>query len=716
MRGFARQIRRHSRVWGAWCSSSVGSRSEAGGRKRTLTSFRGSRSCDKRWFGLREFREHLGVSTAVAFLPDSFGSSANLPAILRAQGFEYYVMGRGTFADGTLPRGAFVWQSLGDSSVIAYNNPVSGGTNDAVKTVEDAAKLGDGWLVWFGLGDHGGGPTLESVAALEQYLRRPGAPKVVYSFIEPYLRSKPAPSTTRRGEIEGVFPGAYTNCYDIKRSTIDAERALIDCERYDVLAALCGVELPEPDLDELWRTLLLNQHHDTISATGLRGNIEAAIAQNRAVAVRASDASRVYLESVVDRIPHAPNVDMMLVVFNPLPHVVRTVAEYPLPVPLGHVPNISDSAGNAVPVQIVSERDPIRPGQSAPTCFAADLPPFGYAAYRVNGYTPIAATTLEKSPTSIESTALAVEIDAHSGLPSTLRDAHGSVVLARTRFAVFVDREDTWGSDGLSVYPEFGAFDLRSLQIVERGPVRTVVEGTYVFRASSLVTRMEVRAGERCVRFSIDADWNERFMRFALAFDAPGTSAFYDIPFGVVERPSAQTIAPGISFVARPRVQGGMLGIGSCGSHGFWASPTTMGVTLARSTPYSALDTPDFSVADLQDSGRRRLSVMIALCDDLAEMQRTADAFERTFPVLWNGVHDGNARQRAGYAVVPDRVTLASTRRTGGTIETRLHNQTASSIDAAGQIGPTPFDATLDPYGIRTLQLRGQRFNDASPV
>jgi alpha-mannosidase len=668
------------------------------------------------WFGLREFREHLGTGTSVAFLPDSFGSSANLPAILRAQGFRYYVMGRGAFADGPVLPGAFIWHSLGSSSVVTYNNPVSGGTNDAIKAVNDGAKLGNDFLVWFGLGDHGGGPTLESVAALNQYLKTPGAPRVTFSLIESYLRSINVPATSRRGEIEGVFPGAYTNGYDMKRSIIDAERALIDCERFDVLAALCGVGLPVPSLDEMWQTLLLNQHHDTISATGLRVNIDAAIEQNRSVAVAAFDASRVYLESIIDRIRHAPEDDAMLVVFNPLPHSVHTVIEYPLSVPPGHVPSILDGNGKPVPTQIVTERDPIYGGQSAPTSFAAELPPFGYAAYRISGAVPQVTVALETSPSRIESAGLAVELDERSGLPSGLRDAHGTVALARTRFAVFTDREDTWGSGGLSADTEFGSFDLQSLQVVERGPVRTLVQGTYAFRTSRLITRMEVRSGERAVRFSIDADWHEPFMRLGLAFGLPGESAYYDIPFGVIERPSAPSIAPGISFVARPRAQAGMIGIVTCGSHGFWASSTTMGVTLARSAAYSALDRVDYGVADLMDTGRRRVAVMIALCDDLAEMRRTADAFERVFPVLWNGVHDGTAPQRAGYAVVPDGVTLASTRRTAGTIETRLHNLTQTPLDAAGQIGPASFNAPLDSYGIRTLRLHGARFDDVSPV
>ena len=450
-----------------------------------------------------------------------------------------------------------------------------------------------------------------------------------------------------------------------------------------MLATLCGVGRPAPELDDLWETLLLNQHHDTISATGLRTNVEAAIAQNRSVAVRASDASRLYLESIVDRIPHDPTDEAMLVAFNPLPHAVQTTVEYPLSVPAGHVPKVVDAGGAAVAAQIIAQDDPIYRDQNAPTCFVADLPAFGYAAYRVKGFSLAAPATLETSPPRIETATLTVELDERSGLPWGLRDARGAIALMQPRFAVFSDREDTWGSAGLSTYPEFGSFDLRSLRVVERGPVRTVVQGTYEFRNSSLVTHLELRNGERAVRLSIDADWNERFMRFALAFEYPGERAYYDIPFGVVERASAQMITPGIAFVARPRKPSGMIGIVSCGSHGFWASTTTMGVTLARSTAYSFLDS-GYTVTELQDTGRRRLSLMVALCDDLPEIRRTADAFERAFPVLWNGVHDGSAAPRAGYVALPGSVTLAATRRVAGTIQARLHNLSEIPITPQG--------------------------------
>lgn len=659
------------------------------------------------FYGQREFQNHLGVKTSVAFLPDSFGSSANLPAILRASGFRYYVMGRGTF-DGTRPpRGAFLWHSLGDASIVTYDNPVSGGTNDAVKTVTEAAALQNDLLVWFGLGDHGGGPTIESLQALEAFLATPDAPAVNFTTMAAYLSAVPRPQTQRRGEIEGVFPGAYTNCYDLKRSMIDAERALIDCERFDVLAALCGIDDEPPALDDLWQTLLLNQHHDTISATGLKQNVALAIAQNRAIAERARTAAMPYLEQIVNRIAHSPQDEAVLVVFNPLPHPLKTAAIYPLRTPNGNVPLIYDADGTVVPAQFTAG-DGVFPGEGPPTIFAVELPAFGYATYRVNGSRPAGTGTIQPA-------AFTVRLDSASGLPSQLTDSKGSVDLANARFSVFSDRGDTWASDGLSAYPQFGYFDFHGTTELERGPVRRVHRATYTFRQSRLEALVEVRNDERAVRFTVDSHWNEPFMRMGFSFDYAGDSGIFDVPFGAVTRAASTAIQPGISFVARERRGGGLLALVSCGSHGFWASQTTLGVTLARSTAYSALDQADYRVTDLQDTGFRRLTFMLGFYDDLAELRRAADAFEREIPVYWNGTHDGSLPLTQGFAELPEGLTVSSLRREGASTEARLHNLVNAGVSGTGRIGSAEFNATIDPFGIRTYRTRGQRFEDVSP-
>lgn len=639
------------------------------------------------YFGQREFEQHLGVRTEVAFLPDSFGSSANLPAILRASGFRYYVMGRGTFDGEPPPRGAFLWHSLGDASIVTYNDPVNGGTNDAVKTVTSAAHLQDGLLVWFGLGDHGGGPTIESLQALQAFLATPAAPTVTFTEMDTYLRAVPRPQIERSGEIEGVFPGAYTNAPALKRSFIDAERALIDCERFDVLASFCGVERTQPELDDLWQTLLLNQHHDTISATGPRENIDLALAQNRSVAERAADVTLPILASIANRIENTPANDAMIVVFNPLPYPVRELIEYPISASPGNVPKLFDANGQPVTAQPAASAGAYYAERAPVTCFMADLPAFGYAAFHAMG------------TQSAKSLAAGDPLEA----------------LPAIRLAVFADHGDTWGSDGLDAGNVFGVFDQLSSSIVERGPVRSVLECTLRFRASHARMRIERRTGERITRYTIDLEWNEPFMRAALILDEPGSEALYDVPFGVVRRKASTSIQPGYSFVARERAAGGLLALVSCGNHGFWASDKSLGLTLVRSTPFSELGNVYVGPDDLQGIGTYRIAAAVAECDNVAALRQAGERFERSFPAIWNGVHDGAAPPAASFATLSPSVLMPSIRRVDAGVEIRIHNADGLAGHARLAVGGAAYDTNLDPFGIRTLQLRNGRIKDITP-
>ncbi len=664
------------------------------------------------YYGQREFHDHWGATATVSMLPDSFGSSANLPAILQAQGFRYHVTGRGAFANGPLPTGAFMWRSLGDASVIAYNNTVPGGTNDVVATVKAAAALDLGYapLAWFGLGDHGGGPTIDALRAFDTFLHDPQSPRTGFTRLDRYFAGLPAhPGPAVSGEIEGVFPGAFTNAYRIKRANIDAERALLDCETFDVLAALLHVDSPLPDLEELWHVMLLNQHHDTISGTTLRENLESAVDDDRAVENRAHAIAGSILQRIVDRIAHAPSDDAQIVAFNPLAAPVESVFSYPFRLAPGQMPIVLDANGSRVPVQPAFADGPLYDPIPPATLFPARLPALGYTSFRVTGYEPASQPPPAAVPASLQSDVLTVTLDPRSGLPSALAAAGLSASFGNVRFVTVTDTEDTWGSNGLAAAPIFGTFDVQSTRLLEAGPLRWIVRSMFAFRSSHITVTTEVRARERAVRMTIDATWNEPFMRLALETELPGNQARYDIPYGSVVRAASPAIQCGRSFVARA-VAGGIAGIVTCGNHGFWGATNGTGVTLLRNTPYSSLDRVDPGATGFVDAGDHRIQLALVLAHDEAELATFSDALARPFPVLWNGVHEGTLPAHISFARVDPAIHVSSLRRTDATIEARINSR--RDVRASGRLEVGPYAGTydIDPYGIRTLRVRNGQF------
>jgi alpha-mannosidase len=677
-------------------------------------------------YGNAEFSTSFGARSTVAFLPDSFGSSANLPAILRAQGFETFVVGRGTFPDGSaMPSGRFVWQGLGDAAIVAYNNPAPGGLDDAVATVHAALALNtaEPLLVWFGLGDHGGGPSRNALLALQAVLAAPNPPDVRFSRFDDYFAGKPLPTIVRRGELQHVFAGAYCNAAEIKRSNFDAQRALVDAEKFDVIAsALAGTEPLPPALDDAWRTLLLNQHHDTISGTAIRASLEAAAEGNRSAMTIARSSGVVSLERHVDRIDHRDPEDQMVAVFNPLSHPVRAPVSYAFDAGIVLTRSGDDAVvaanqllapdGSDVPIQLASS-DGELPGSLRRIAFVADVPAFGFAAFRFRRKRNQPAPLRAAAPLTLDNGQLRIAFDALTGQPASVVDAQtgARLLTSAIRLLAFADHADTWGDPAIAVAPadELGVFHAHHVERLERGRVRDIIRTWATFRDSTVIQDWVLCAGDRIVRTRVRASWYETRARLALSVPhgSDAKVATYDIPFGRIDRPLDDNVHPASSFVSIADNAGGVA-LMTAGSHGLWASARDLGATLLRSAPYASMSAAQTKLAadDAQDTGDHEIRAAIAFgVGDIRAVAREADAFAREFPVQWVGVHAGDLGSSVTVMDVDPAVSVASARRIDdGSPIIRIHDESGAAHTTWLSMGGKRWTGTIDAFGIVTLR------------
>ena len=115
-----------------------------------------------------------------------FGYPWTIPQILRGAGLDYFVTQKIRWNDSTeLPYNAFYWEGLDGSQVLTYNpyGYTHALTPDALvrQRVEDRERTGSSHqIVLYGVGDHGGGPTIEMLERAENLRRVPTFPAMMY--------------------------------------------------------------------------------------------------------------------------------------------------------------------------------------------------------------------------------------------------------------------------------------------------------------------------------------------------------------------------------------------------------------------------------------------------------------------------------------------------------------------------------------------------------
>ena len=221
------------------------------------------------------FREHFGAAPRVAYNFDSFGHSAGLPQLLVRSGYEMYLHMRPQAQDLPLPSDLYRWRGLEGSEILALRIVVGlyhTERDNMVSRLEEGAalalKLNRDVPVFWGIGDHGGGPTREDLQRIDDFVRRETRVKIVHSTTERLydaLKEPGCQAPVVEGELQRVFTGCYTSLARLKRQAVKSLAGLVQTET--LRAATWwqrNQDYPELAFDEAWRDHLFNDFHDIL--------------------------------------------------------------------------------------------------------------------------------------------------------------------------------------------------------------------------------------------------------------------------------------------------------------------------------------------------------------------------------------------------------------------------------------------------------------------
>jgi alpha-mannosidase len=538
--------------------------------------------------GQAAFQKIYGHTALIGWNPDSFGYNWQLPQIYKRSGIDYFVTQKMAWNDtNKLPLKLFWWEAPDGSKVLTYfPHDYANGNVDPNRLSKDLATASQqapgmkNLMDLFGVGDHGGGPTRTmldqglhwmepgKVGATEEFGTAlpwfrstekqvaPDSPTWNYISLAGGNTTLPAPPPgeisipTWKDELYLEYHrGVFTTQAAHKRNMRDAEEEMLNAEKLASLAWLDGVSYPATELNDAWKHVLFNQFHDLAAGSGI--GIIYKEAQKDYDQVRwATDEVSSHSMQTLATLINTEGKGQPVLVFNPLAWERGGIGEVAVQMPQGtDTISLEDEHGIAIPSQVLS-RD--LPTHTFHLLFKIDhVPSLGYTVLRAIDGQHEFHSDLTSAGDTLENSALRVVVDPKTGCITSLLDKRDNFeALAANscgnELQAFVDKPkqyDAWNIDPgtLDETPTL-LHDVDSVQMIETGPLRSVLRITRTWDKSKFVQDLILYSGANQLVVHNNFDWHEQHILLKAAFPLAATSKFatYEIPYGAIQRPTTR--------------------------------------------------------------------------------------------------------------------------------------------------------------------------------
>jgi alpha-mannosidase len=555
--------------------------------------------------GQRYFKEKFGILAQVGYNVDSFGHNGMLPQILKKSALPYYVFMRPMPHEKELPGRVFWWEADDGSRVLALQLPFSYATwmDDLEEHVlQCAAEIREPLKempCFFGVGDHGGGPTKANLEFIRQFELENADLHLEHARLEKFFMAVQASQPDLpvvHDDLQHHASGCYAAHSGIKRWNRQAENRLLAAEKLSTIAEIVTGQPYPGYLKQAWKSVLFSQFHDSLAGTSLEAAYEDARNLYGEAMTAADRALNLAVQSVAWNI-YIPQEEETrpVVVFNLHSWAVRLPVEFEF----GYILDQSqlvDETGQPVPFQ--AARSTTTTGWRKRLCFTAALPALGYRVYRlIPSESPRIFSPIQAQDTSLENETYRLEINPQTGGIANLVDKRtGDKVFSGEAACAMVidDPSDTWSHDVFQFTKVIGTFSGTSTRITEVGPVKASIRTISEYGASRLVQEFTLYAGLDRIDVNVEVDWHEKHKMLKLRFPVNVDSAkvVNEIPYGHIQRKANGDEEPMQNWVdvtgfSRLDKKPYGLSLLNDGKYSFDSQGADLGLTVLRSPIYA---------------------------------------------------------------------------------------------------------------------------------
>jgi len=528
------------------------------------------------------FQSRFGKMAHVGWLPDNFGHISQMPQILKQAGCNYFYFHR------TKPfKGSFWWIGSDSSKVLCYANDGYNGNitpnlkDEFKKITPDKHRL----LQITGIGDHGGGPTRAMIDMVHQLDKTPGYPAVKFSTagnffdrISQEMDGRP----THYGEMQFIFEGCYTNVSDNKEGNRNSENMLYSSEYFNTLRWLNGDQYPAAELRDLWTTVAFNQFHDILPGSAINESNKETAARYTDVLRKSTDLRDNAFRKMADEVKFQTGMGQPVVACNLHPTTRKTIVEAtvyshtepvtvkvnswgdfygskninPVDKGQGKVATVlvRDGSGKSYPAQIVWAKV-TPPGFTSKVQFiVGDLPAGGYKTFYVDVTKPGEYNEpISFKDKTFDTDFFTIKVDLKTGGIISLIDKRNGTECVKkggqlnTLRMFLEDRKGGMKSWVLNKNVKIeDVTDVKSVKVVEDGPVRACIETVKSWGKSRFIERTYIYRAYPRITYDMEVHWLETgsdstdspMLRAVFPLAIQNSRFYCQVPFDIVERPA----------------------------------------------------------------------------------------------------------------------------------------------------------------------------------
>ncbi|MEN8076655.1 alpha-mannosidase [Clostridioides difficile] len=511
--------------------------------------------------GKRFFKKEFNVENEILWLPDVFGYSAALPQILKKSDVNYFMTTKIAWNQfNKMPFDTFMWRGIDGSEILThfitttdpnqdkkchfttYNGILHPGSIKGAWDRYQQKDINDDVLVAYGYGDGGGGVTYEMLETGKRLAKGiPGIPKVkLGTSLDYFKRLEKKVEGNKRlprwvGELYLEYHrGTYTSMARNKRDNRRSENLYESAEKVNSLAMILGNNYPYEKINKNWETVLLNQFHDILPGSSIKKVYDVTDEEYKQILKEGNEILSKGLEYIASKI----NLNnKSIVVFNTLGFDRDDVVEFEIPNGI-KIPEVIDG-DEKIQCQVVENNKAI--------FFAKGIPANGYKSFRITESTCSVAENVTLDKNFAENKFFNIKFNDKGHIASIFDKRNGREVLKEGQLGnviqAFEDKPMNYDNWDIDIYYDEKMWvvdDVQSIEVIERGPVRSTLQITRRFLESTFIQKVYIYNDIPRIDFNTYIDWKESQILLKAAFpvEVNASEATYEIQYGNVKRPT----------------------------------------------------------------------------------------------------------------------------------------------------------------------------------